>query len=102
MVAFTLWGLLGPNPVSHNGHRPGFTLDKLPGISRLASFGFSILLLLRSSARIQTCDLLFTSPPALPTELQRPVTVMFMVVYYFMLFLMFIYFDNPANALANS
>ena len=48
-----LRGLLGPNPVSHNGHRPGYTLDELPAHRRTltdgictsgATLGFSILL----------------------------------------------------------
>ena len=80
-----LRGLLGPNPVSHNGHRPGYTLDELPAHRRTltdgictsgATLGFSILLKDTSTcssvpprgAGIRTSDLLITSPPALPTE----------------------------------
>ena len=70
-------------------NRPGFTLDELPAHRRTltdgictsgATLGFSILLKDTSTcssvpprgAGIRTCNLLITSPPALPTELQPP------------------------------
>ena len=91
-VAVSPWGAAGltrAKSSSHNGHRPGYTLDELPAHRRTltdgictagATLGFSILLkdTLRCSsvphrgAGIRIDDLLITSPPALPTELQPP------------------------------